>query len=89
MGNTARKLINVAKEGNVGGVKQALLIGADMESTDENGWTSLLFAAWVGHKDVVELLLDQGASIDSQSNDGMTALHWAAHWDTWGLFGSF
>ena len=35
-------------------------------------------AAWLGMPDVIEELIQRGASIDSRDNEGMTALHWAA-----------
>jgi ankyrin repeat protein len=41
---------------------------------NNDGWTPLIVAAREGHKDVVELLLTNGANIDQQSGSGWTAL---------------
>ncbi|KAK4223218.1 hypothetical protein QBC38DRAFT_517311 [Podospora fimiseda] len=44
---------------------------------DSYGRTPLFWAATRGHRDVVELLLDYGAPIDSKDQSKMTALHMA------------
>ncbi len=49
------------------------------------GATPLRMAAMKGHKDIVELLLAHGATVDAGGRSGRTALHWAAlkgHRDT-------
>ena len=38
--------------------------GLDPNSTDESGWTPLLFAADAGHPDAVALLVEKGANIE-------------------------
>ena len=40
----------------------------------KNGYTALMGASVMGHTDVVELLLDKGASVEEKDNDGKTAL---------------
>ncbi|XP_011601876.2 protein TANC2-like isoform X2 [Takifugu rubripes] len=54
--------------------------GADVDyCTDVLSNAPLLCAhAHLGHSDVVALLLDQGAQVDAQSHDGLTALGFAA-----------
>jgi TonB family protein len=49
-----------------------------VDSTDALGWTPLMHAADAGHDTVVELLLDAGASPQSQNSAQETALHLAA-----------
>ncbi len=51
-----------AKAGDIEQMKSALTEGADLDETSAYGWTALMFAAWQGHADVVEMLLDAGAN---------------------------
>ena len=44
----------------------------------EESGPPLHHAAWSGHAEVVQYLVDQGADIEAQDCDGATALHWAA-----------
>ena len=32
-------------------------------------------AAWMGKKEIVDILLSKGAEVNMKNNDGMTALH--------------
>jgi ankyrin repeat protein len=45
-----------------------------IDEADETGRTLLSYAAGCGHEDIVEILLDWGASIDSMDRDFMTPL---------------
>ena len=47
----------------------------------EVGWTALMLATQVGNAEIARLLLDYGADIDTQDNDGYTALTWAGIFD--------
>lgn len=49
-----------------------------MNKTDCEGRTALIAAAYMGHSDIVETLLEFKADIDHQDNDGRTALSVAA-----------
>ena len=46
---------------------------------DQDGWTPLHWAAWIGHQDVAKLLLDGGADLNMVTQHGGTPLHWAAN----------
>ena len=59
-------------------VKLLLERGADVESKDDAGQTSLSRAAWNGHEAVVKLLLERGADVESKDDAGETPLSWAA-----------
>jgi ankyrin repeat protein len=55
-------------------VEYLLSRGADIESVDNVGRTSLLFAASALYHDTVEILLKRGAKVDAAGIDGATAL---------------
>ena len=57
------------------GVRAAIDGGQDLDISDANNTTGLMWALLEGHNSVVELLLSQ-PSLDVNSN-GSTALHWA------------
>ena len=50
----------------------------DVNSKDDDGWTSLHVAAFNGNLDAIILLLQSGAQINSLDNDDWTPLHCAA-----------
>src|SRR3712207_7119966 len=53
-----------------------------VHTREADGSTPLHCAAWKGHREAVELLLDAGADLNGQSENGHyggTALHAAAH----------
>ena len=53
----------VARNGYLAGVQAYLDAGVDINARDENGSTPLHWAALEGHKDIVELLINQGAQV--------------------------
>ena len=60
-------------------VLQALLISFPeaINRRDLNGWTALHEAARAGETDVVKLLIDNGASLETLTNNGESVLWWA------------
>lgn len=52
--------------------------GLDEQHRDNSGWTPLHYAAFEGHIDVCEALLEAGAKIDETDNDGKSAIMLAA-----------
>lgn len=63
--------------GTLEGVKQFLQAGADIEATDEYGFSPLIEAAIANKVDIADLLLRQGADVNNADVTGRTALHWA------------
>ncbi|SPN98625.1 uncharacterized protein DNG_01670 [Cephalotrichum gorgonifer] len=62
----SRKLYHAAKNGDTAVVRQLLEDGVHVDSKDEYGMTPLLGASRGGYLDTVELLLENGADIESK-----------------------
>ena len=79
----AKAIIKAAKSGDIDTIRTLLRKnGSLIEVRDRDGSTPLHCAAWKGHAEVVELLLDAGADIDDHNENGhwgMSPLHAAAH----------
>lgn len=71
-------LLKSAADGNLEGVKEALDKGADINGTDNKGYTALHWTASKGLSDCVKYLLEKGADCNKQDSEGNTALHVAA-----------
>ena len=69
-----------AQRGDAEKVRLLLEKGADVNYKEKIvlGHTPMTIAAAWGHTEVVKLLLDHGASVDQQDNDGISALQCAA-----------
>ena len=81
--SSEQKIIKAAKSGEVQSIKALLEKDPDLiHATDRDGSTPLHCAAWKGHIEIVELLLDASAEIDAHNNNthwGTTPLHAASH----------
>ncbi len=72
-------LCTAAKNGNIEALRKYLGTGADVNLRDrEYGVTPLAWAAFVGHREIVELLIRSGADVNAKNRDAGTALHGAA-----------
>ena len=68
-----------AQGGDLPGAKYLLQVGAEVDlRQDADEATALHLAADIGHDGIVELLLEAGADVDADIDDGRTALHLAA-----------
>lgn len=73
------KLWRAVKTGQLPRVKYLLKSGADFTyRCEEDGTTPLHQAALVGDIDILQVLLQAGASVDDEDREGATALHYAA-----------
>ena len=63
--------------GNIEVVEQHLAAGTDVDTKNENGFTPLHIAVSKGYKEVAELLVTNGADVNTKDN-GSTPLHKAA-----------
>lgn len=87
--NDCERLLTAARNGELDVIKDlTTLLKRGEINLDVNckgnqkfnrGWTSLHLAAYFGHKDVVKILLENGAGIDVTNPNGDTALHKAAY----------
>lgn len=57
---------------------ELLMLGYDIDDTDNDGNTPLIIASSLGKAKFVQFLLDNGASVDNKNFNGETALHRAA-----------
>ena len=74
------KLYTAAKCGDVAQVLELLDSGADPnEAGDEHGTTAMTTASFLGHVEVVRLLLERGADIDRPNKFGARPLFSAAN----------
>ena len=65
-------------EGDIDGLKAALLGATNVNARDRRGWSALMHAANKGHVPMVAPLLKAGASVNVRAPDGATALFVAA-----------
>lgn len=49
-----------------------------MDEANHGGWTPLMFASYIGHDDIVNLLIDAGVDVNKVNNKQQTPLMLAA-----------
>lgn len=67
-------LLQGASEGNIALVKRSLEQRAELETKNSDGETALIIASWYGSPEIVSMLLESGANINAQDNNGYTAI---------------
>lgn len=70
-------LWTACEAGNLAHIKQALPFIEDINLRNKQGWSALIIAAYHGHQDIVETLLQRGANVNSTNYKGTTALMYA------------
>ncbi|XP_053593925.1 putative ankyrin repeat protein RF_0381 [Microplitis demolitor] len=74
-------LTYAARVGDIELLKQRIRQGADVNSSGQKGSSPLHVAAWYGHPEIIELLINNGARLDPELNgpmkNGYTPLHLA------------
>lgn len=63
-----------AKSGDLSAVQSALRRGADVNEPDRHGRPPVVIAAWHGHAQLVEHLLESGADVNAACHGGTGAL---------------
>jgi uncharacterized protein len=75
-------LIQAARRGNLAKVQDLLARGVNVNTIDPNDTTPLLYATQAGHGDIVRVLLEYSADVNSsRKSGGLTALMLAASCD--------
>ena len=91
-GSRHLNLYEAAESGDIEAVKQHLAAGADVNAIDRRGWTPLHqadvrkkrsggwtplhYAAYGGHKEIAELLIDNNADVSAKDQHRTTPLHY-------------
>ena len=57
-------IVDAAMRGNIEAVKQHIAAGTDVNIKDDDGFTSLYYAAQNGYKEIAELLIEKGADVN-------------------------
>ncbi len=73
-----QSLINAAQSNNVDRLQSMVRLGADVNTTDDNGLTPLIWSAILGNADMARTLVDNGADVNARNFNGDTALMWAS-----------
>lgn len=71
-------IYQAALEGNLSRVLEMLQEGFDVNKTDQDGRTALMYAAFNGYTEIVKILLEKKAMVDIRDQGGKTALMFAA-----------
>lgn len=67
-----------ALNGQIEKIKSMISRVSDMDASDENGNSALMFAGYNGHTEVVKLLLDGGADVNNINKEGRSTLMFSA-----------
>jgi ankyrin repeat protein len=73
------ELIQAVKDEDLPSVRNLLRRGANVDFKGEYDRTSLHWACWNGHVEMVKELVSAGADIDAKDDEGWTPLHIASH----------
>ncbi len=71
-------ILHAIAKGDPIDVKNHLLLGADVNQKNKQGWTPLHFATVRGKTQCAEVLVAKGAKLDERTGTQKTALHFAA-----------
>ena len=73
-----RPFFDAVEKNDLTRVKQLLNEGANIDKTDEFGYSSLHLASYKGLNEMARLLIDSDINVDIKDKNGQTALHYVA-----------
>ena len=68
-------MLSMARHGHLDAIKHLINLRMDLEPRSQKLWSPLQFAVRHEHYDCAKTLLENGAKVDAQTSDGITALH--------------
>ena len=77
MSELNEKLLEAVENNSLKAIKSLIKEGADVNATNRNDDTALMYAAYKGDKQTGELLIENGADVDAINKNGYTALMYA------------
>ena len=76
-----QNLLNASLHGDWQGMKAAILSGADVNATDENGDTPLLMVTRLSYFKQTKFLVENGANVNVANKKNITPLHYAVEYN--------
>ena len=68
-------------EPNLNLVGDLILIGANVDWQNNDGWTALHVCAYKNRPEILRMLIDAGADLNMQDNRGRTPLQYCVDWN--------
>jgi hypothetical protein len=76
-----KTILHAIAKGDAGDVKNHILLGANVNERNKQGWTPLHFAAVRGKTECARVLIEYNAAVDFRTGTEKTPLHFAADRD--------
>jgi hypothetical protein len=73
-------LIKASEEGDTFATEKLISEGANIDESDEDGYTPLMHAIWSGRAETVKLLIKKGADVNAKDRTSYTPLLWASYY---------
>ena len=75
------KEIEKRDKANLNLVRDLILLGANLDWHDNDGWTALHVCANKNRPEILRMLIDAGADLNMQDNRGRTPLQYCVDWN--------
>lgn len=69
-----QNIFDYIRHNDLDSIKNYIKVGSDLNITNINGFTPLIYASFLGRFDVIKLLLNENVFLDKTNANGMTAL---------------